>query len=325
MTGMSYTMSLLSPIQSLQNPLVKRCLKLRASRHRVSEGKTLIDGQREVRRAFAAGVSVEHVFFAQQAVACDDLPRRERPFAAGDGEHGREGSTQALADLLRDLESAGAVLHPCGGRVFEKVCYGQRTELVAVAKSPRVQLADLALAWSSPGPAFPAGPAPLIAVLDGVEKPGNIGAVLRSADGAGMDAVVLVDGGTDLYNPNAIRASLGTIFAKPVVAASFAEFAQWLSEHPLNLLLARVDGAVPYTDADFRPPTAIVLGSETRGLNRRWSDLSLGRADLVSSGPKWPLGVQSVSVPMHGIADSLNLSVTAAILFYEAIRQRGPR
>jgi TrmH family RNA methyltransferase len=146
-------------------------------------------------------------------------------------------------------------------------------------------------------------------VVEGVEKPGNLGAILRSADGAGLDAVVAADPRTDLYNPNAIRASLGTIFSLPLATASSAETLAWLRAHGIRTVVARVDATLLHTEADLRGPLAIVLGSEALGLTEAWS------------GP----GVVAVRVPMLGVADSLNVAAAAAVLFYEARRQRGPR
>ena len=151
--------------------------------------------------------------------------------------------------------------------------------------------------------------APLVAVLEGVEKPGNVGAVLRSADAAGVSALIAADPRTDLYNPNAIRASLGTIFTMPVCEAAGGETIEWLRANGFRIFAARVDGAIPYTEADYRGRSAIVLGSEAAGLSPLW------RGD----------DVQAVRLPMLGAADSLNVSVTAAVLFYEALRQREER
>ena len=139
-----------------------------------------------------------------------------------------------------------------------------------------------------------------------MEKPGNLGAVLRSADAAGVSAVIVADGRTDLYNPNAIRASLGTIFTLPVCEAASGEVLAWLRQRKYNIFAARVDGSVAYTAVDYRGPTAIVLGSEAAGLSSIWTGDD----------------IQAVRLPMLGVADSLNVSVTAAVLFYEALRQR---
>ena len=140
---------------------------------------------------------------------------------------------------------------------------------------------------------------PLVAVLEGVEKPGNLGAMLRSADGAGVSALVVADPRTDLFNPNVIRASLGTVFSLPVAAAAPGDVLAWLRGHGLQILAARVEGAVSYTEVDYRRPTAIVLGSEAQGLTSHWSGDD----------------VRAIRLPMLGVADSLNVSAVAAVLF----------
>ncbi len=144
-------------------------------------------------------------------------------------------------------------------------------------------------------------------VLEGVEKPGNLGAVLRSADGAGADAVVAADPRTDLFNPNAVRASLGTIFAVPLAAGASPEVRDTLLAAGIRLVIARVDAAAPYTDVDLTGGIAIVLGSEAEGLGAAWDHPA----------------VTAVRLPMLGVADSLNVSTAAAVLLYEARRQRG--
>jgi TrmH family RNA methyltransferase len=179
---------------------------------------------------------------------------------------------------------------------MSRIAYGERCEgVVAVAEARPAELNNLVLSET-----------PLVAVLEGVEKPGNIGAVLRSADAAGVSALVLADCGTDLYNPNTIRASLGTLFTVPVAVATADETLAWLRERKLAIFTAWVEGSRAYTAADFRRPAAIVLGAEAEGLTQRWN------------APD----VTPVRLPMLGEADSLNVSVTAAVLFYEALRQR---
>ena len=143
-------------------------------------------------------------------------------------------------------------------------------------------------------------------VLEGVEKPGNLGAVLRSADGAGANALIVADPRTDLFNLNVIRASAGTVFGVPLAVAPADAVITWLRERGIRIVATRV-GAAAYTDADLRGPLAIALGSETEGLSEQWAGA----------------GIEAVSLPMLGIADSLNVSVTAAVLLYEARRQRG--
>jgi TrmH family RNA methyltransferase len=156
-------------------------------------------------------------------------------------------------------------------------------------------LADLSLAGQG-----------LVVVLEAVEKPGNVGAVLRTADAVGASAVVVADPGTDLYNPNTIRASLGAVFTVPACTAGSAETLAWLRGQRLRILAARVDGSVRYTDVSYVEPCALVLGSEVRGLSEVWRDAE----------------VTAIRLPMLGTVDSLNVSITAAVVLYEALRQR---
>ncbi|MDZ7617438.1 MAG: RNA methyltransferase [Patescibacteria group bacterium] len=260
-------------ITSMQNPRVKSAARLRDGRRRRAAGRILIDGVREIDRAVTAGVTIREVFF------CPALSGTE------------------AAMLIARLEATEAEMLEVTEGVFEKLAFGERADgVLAVAEAPTGELATLRL------PAVP-----LVAVLEGIEKPGNVGAVLRSADGAGLDAVVVADPRSDLFNPNAIRASLGTVFSLPVRAATGPETLAWLRQQRLNVFAARVDGSVPYTEVDFRRPTALVLGSEAEGLTGLWNAED----------------VTAVRLPMLGLADSLNISVAAAVLFYEARRQRG--
>lgn len=263
----------MTTITSLQNPRIKNTIKLRDRRHREKQGRILIDGLRELERAIDAGVSLVEAFV--------HLPACENPDAQR---------------ILAKLAQRGTEVVEVNTPVFEKLAFGQRVEgILGVAQTPLAALDEVKL---------PANP--LVAVLEGVEKPGNVGAVSRTADGAGLSALVVAGPRTDLYNPNAIRASLGTLFALPVAAASAEDTLAWLRRQNLTILAARVNGAVPYTEVDYRRPTAIVLGSEAEGLTDAWS------------GPE----IQAIRLPMLGVADSLNVSATAAVLFYEALRQR---
>jgi TrmH family RNA methyltransferase len=260
-------------ITSLQNQRVKEAAKLRQRRERRSQRRILIDGAREIGRAIEAGVELVEVFH------CESLCRTS--------------DCRSLVERLSMLPVRQSNVTPA---VFEKLAFGDRAEgIVAVAKTPERMLNDLTLSAD-----------PLVAVLEGVEKPGNIGAVLRSADAAGVSALIVADGGTDLYNPNAIRASLGTIFSIPVCAAPAAAVRDWLVDHEIGIFAARVDAEMPYTAVDFSRPAAIVLGSEADGLSVTWRGS----------------GVTAICLPMRGRVDSLNVSAAAAVLFYEALRQR---
>jgi TrmH family RNA methyltransferase len=266
-------------ITSLKNPRVRDAVRLRDRRHREQQGRILIDGARELRRALGAGVRVLQIF------ACEPLCRSE------DARH-----------LLETLPVSGCEIFHVSESVFERLAFGQRAEgVVGVAEVPRPTLELLMPTGAA------AAMAPLVAVLEGVEKPGNVGAVLRSADAAGVSAVIVADPRTDLYNPNAIRASLGIIFTLPVCESPGGEVLAWLRQRSFSILAARVDGAVPYTEVDYRGPTAVVLGSEAAGLSAVWAGND----------------ITAIALPMLGAADSLNVSVTAAVLFYEALRQRG--
>lgn len=260
-------------ITSVQNPRVKEAVKLRDRRGRDDQGRIIIDGIREMTRALDAGVKMEEVFFQAADYGNDEV-----------------------WEIVRRAEEAGAEGLAVSAPVFEKIAFGERTaSVVGVAKTPRPELDQLKLPDS-----------PLIAVLEGIEKPGNVGAVLRSADGAGVSAVIIADGGTDLYNPNTIRASMGTLFSLPVCAATSNAVRSWLQENQVSVFAARVDATTSYTEANFKGAVAIVLGSETDGVSRAWSGND----------------ITGIKLPMNGVADSLNVSATAAVLFYEALRQR---
>jgi TrmH family RNA methyltransferase len=263
-------------LASPSNPRIKAAAALRERRERDATGLTLVDGARELRRAVESGVEVVSAFVYEPLLAGEDAR------AAIDG-----------------LRARGIALTTTTEPAFAKLAFGDRAEgLVAVVRAPSLALDDLRL---------PAEP--LIVVIEGVEKPGNIGAVLRSADGAAVDAVIAASPRTDLANPNVIRASAGTIFAVPMAAAPTEDVQTWLREHDIRVLAARVGGGPAYTHADLTGPVAIVLGSEAEGLTDAWL-----AADI-----------EAIHLPMLGIADSLNVSVSAAVLAYEARRQRGGR
>lgn len=263
-----------SSITSAQNRRFRAALGLKEARDRRQQGRILIDGAREISRALDARVAPIEAWVDSERMAGYEM--------------------QALEVRL---EAAGCPVIEADARLLERLSYGERsTGLVLVAATPRRALDDLAL-----------GAAALVGVVDAVEKPGNLGAILRSADGAGISALLVTDPVTDLFNPNVIRASLGTVFTVPLGLASAGEAMTWLRARDLRLVTARVDAALDYTDADFTGPVAIVLGSEAEGLGDAWAGSD----------------VTAVRVPMLGVADSLNVSATAAILFFEARRQRG--
>lgn len=263
-----------SRITSRQNQQVKDAVRLRESRERRRHQQFIVDGAREILRAIASGIRPLQTFICEEL--CQSAECREAKDAA---------------------ETRAAEVFQVSPDVYAKLAFGDRNDgILVIAEAPRHALAELQL---------PANP--LVAVLEGIEKPGNVGAILRSADAAGVDAVVIANGRTDLYNPNTIRASLGTVFRKNICEASTADAIEWLRAQSLAIFAARPDATTLYTDANLSTGVAIVLGSESAGLTSAWS----------------AAGVTAVRLPMHGLADSLNVSTTAAVLFYEALRQRG--
>ena len=263
-------------IASAANPRIRAAARLRDRGARDEAGLTIVDGGREVRRAVEARVTVEEAFVCEALVRTDDA--------------------QAA---VRALDAAGTRIWTTSKAAFAKVAFGERAEgVVAIVRIPSTDIASLRLPED-----------PLVVVLEAVEKPGNLGAVLRSADGAGADALILADPRTDPFNPNAIRASAGTVFTVPIATASSKEVRDWLRGQGIRMVAARVDAQTDPWDADLRGPLAIALGSEANGLGATWSTKD----------------TTAVRLPMHGVADSLNVSVAAAVLLYEARRQRGQR
>jgi TrmH family RNA methyltransferase len=263
-------------ITSRQNQRVKDAVRLRNGRERQRLGRFVIDGAREISRAIAAGVRCTEAFVSVNVM-----------------------NSTEVQEALHRIQSARVETFEVTTEVFEKLAFGDRNDgIVVVAETPKTGLRDLRL-----------GPKPLVAVLERLEKPGNVGAVLRSADAAGIDAVIVADGRTDLYNPNTIRASLGTVFRENVCEATSGATIEWLQEQGLAIVAARPDAEKSYTDVDVTKGVAIVLGSEAEGLSDLWTSAT----------------VMPVRLPMLGMADSLNVSTTAAVLFYEALRQRSAK
>jgi len=260
-------------ITSRQNQRVKDAARLRLARERHETGRFLFNGAREIVRGLEAGI------VPLEAYVCEGLAR--------------SAECQQAINLIKVSKAEVFFVTP---EVFAKLAFGERDDgLVVVAETPRRTIADIRLSAK-----------PTIAVLEGLEKPGNVGAILRSADAAGVDAVLAADGSTDLYNPNTIRASLGTVFRPNICECTTEVAIQWLRNKKLPIIAARPDAERLYTEIDFSEGAAIVLGSEAAGLSNAWRAVD----------------ITPVRLPMHGIADSLNVSTTAAVLFYEALRQR---
>jgi TrmH family RNA methyltransferase len=261
-------------ITSPANPRIKGLARLRRRRHREERGETLVEGYEELSLALSAGVRPITVYH------CAEL---DRP-----GE---------LAALSARPEFTGAELVEVSRPVFDKIAYRESPDgWLAVLPSVHTELAELEL-----------GPNPLLLVCDGVEKPGNLGAMLRTADAAGVAAVIATDPGTDWANPNVVRASKGAVYALPVVSAGTDEVLAWLAERDIPVLAATPEASAVYTELDLSGPLAVAVGEEKHGLSDAWLAAARWRA----------------LIPMGGLVDSLNVSTSAAILLYEAVRQRG--
>ncbi|MBQ4204889.1 MAG: hypothetical protein IIU43_13760 [Thermoguttaceae bacterium] len=212
-----------------------------------------------------------------------------------------------------EADGRGVPTIPLSSNAFEKLSFGDRDEgVIAVVKSKLRTLDELDSLLAEKRKTE--GEEPLLGIVEGVEKPGNIGAMLRSGDGAGLDAFIIAGDNFDVFNPNAIRGSLGAIFHMPIVVAPADETLAWLRERKIQRATALCDEAIPYVQIDYRLPTAIILGSEAQGLSEAWACETVEDA-------KYSL-LQRIRLPMLGIADSLNVSNAAAILFYEARRVR---
>ncbi len=258
-------------ITSQHNPKIKHLLQLQQkSSLRRSEGLFVVEGRRELMHCMTAGYEVDTVFILESEVT------QEMP-ALGDAVH----------------------VYTVSSQVYEKIAYRGTTEgIIAIVKTRHLSLNELS--------SKSATQSPLYVVLESVEKPGNLGAILRSADAAGVTAVIVCDPLTDLYNPNLIRSSIGAVFTVPVVACTSEACISFLKENGVQILTAQLQDSHLYYDQDMTQPTAIVMGTEATGLTSQWREA----ADA------------HIRIPMLGRLDSLNVSVSAAILMYEAIRQR---
>lgn len=280
-------------ITSAQNPKIRLLMELQEkSKTRRKEGLFIVEGQREIEHCIASGYKVHTVF------TCPEIL----------GENRCEEIYRSLTDSINRADSspAGTEGQKDGCRIFEitralyeKVAYRGSTEgIIAEMFCHEHSLNSLKLKAN-----------PLIVVLEAVEKPGNLGAVLRSADASGADAVIICDPLTDLYNPNLIRSSIGGIFTVQTAAASSEETITWLRENGIRIYTAQLQDSEWYYDTDMTGGTAIVMGTEATGLTQAWRQA----ADA------------HIKIPMLGRLDSLNVSVSAAILLFEAVRQRTSR
>lgn len=260
-------------ITSLQNPKVKLAVKLKDRRDRDKTALFLIEGYRELTRAIRGNERLEALFF------CPSL-------FLGENENA----------LIEGLEKEGVELFEASEAVFRHLSYRDRPDgLLAIATMQRKSLSSLPLSKN-----------PFFVVAEAIEKPGNLGTILRSADGAGADGVIVADKCTDIFNPNVVRSSVGTLFTVPVVEAPALETLHWLINNGIQIVAATPEATLSYTQADFKGPVAIVVGTEQYGLSPLWRE----KATI------------KVKIPMCGVADSLNVSVATALLLYEVYRQR---
>jgi RNA methyltransferase, TrmH family len=259
-------------ITSPANPRIKQLVALRRRRERDRAAVTLVEGLAEVRLALDAGVRPLALYYCPELSGPDEQ------------------------DLTGSAASRGGELIRVTRPVFEKISYREGPDgWLAVVPAIEASLSHLNV---------PADP--LVLICAGLEKPGNLGAILRTADAAGVAAVIAADPVTDWGNPNVVRASKGTVFSVPVASGSSAAVLDWIAGHRLQVVAAAPDARQLITEADLTGPTAIAVGAEQTGLTAEWLD----RADL------------RVRIPMFGRADSLNVSTSAAIITYEAVRQR---
>lgn len=254
-------------ITSFGNPKIKEVVRLKKASQRRGQNLILIEGRREITLAMENGIKIEELFY------CEELLK---------------------GDKLKNIEQKKII--SVTEEVFKKISYREHPDgLLALAQPEYKKLEGLKLSAN-----------PLIIILEAVEKPGNLGAILRTADAAGADAVIINDLKTDIYNPNVIRASQGTVFTSKVVISKIDETIKWLKKNKIKSLATTPDTKKNYSEADYKKGTAIIMGAEDKGLSEEWLDA----AD------------EKIKIKMAGKIDSLNVSVATAVIIFEALRQR---
>lgn len=262
-------------ISSVQNERIKQAVKLRDRSTRNDTDRFLIEGYRELFRSVDAGWKIESLFYCPE-------------FFLGVNEN----------DLIAKIASSGAHLLHCSETVFKKISYRDRPDgLLAIAPQRHVSLDDLNKQLKNN---------PFLIIAEAIEKPGNLGTILRCSDAVGLDALILSDPCTDIYNPNVVRASVGTLFTVPVVESKGEEVIKWVQKLQIPILAATPHAAKEFTDVDLTGPLAIAVGTEQLGLSQQMLEQS----------------TLHVRIPMCGIADSLNVAMATTVLLYEALRQR---
>lgn len=264
-------------VTSVQNPRVKEVVRLRDRRDRDTTNTFVIEGYRELLRATDAKYRVDTLFICPSLFLGENEPA-----------------------LIARIADAGAVVLECNETVFRKISYRDRPDgLVAIAPQHHMTFGDMEKVLSGKK-------SPLFVVAEAIEKPGNLGTILRSSDAVGVDGLIVCDRCTDVYNPNVVRASVGTLFTVPVLEAGGAETLEWLRRNNVKILAATPSAKEEFTQVDMTGPLAIAVGTEQLGL----SDLWMQQADI------------QVRIPMLGVADSLNVAMATTLLLYEAQRQR---
>ena len=264
-------------ITSQQNSKIKDAIKLRDKRDRDQTHTFLIEGYRELERAAKSGVPLVTLFYSPQ--------------------HFLGSNENALIDEIR---SHGVEVLEVSRAVFEKLSYRDRPDgLLAVGTQTHLSLIDLDYKVKKDQP-------PFFLVAEAIEKPGNLGSILRSSDAAGLDALLVCDRCTDIHNPNVVRASVGTLFTVPVIEVKTVEAIEWLKNHKVKIVATTPAAKQEFTKTDLTGPVAIAMGTEQLGLSKKW----LEAADI------------QVKIPMHGVADSLNVAAATTLLLYEVLRQR---
>lgn len=262
-------------LSSLQNPKIKETLALRDRKERDQSGLFLIEGYRELLRAVNSGRKIKRLFYCKS-------------FFLGENENA----------LIEQIAKQDAELYPCAEKVFSKLSYRDRPDgLLAVAPQKHVSLLELKASLKKN---------PFLIVAEAIEKPGNLGTILRSADASGVDGVIVADRCTDIHNPNVVRSSVGTLFTIPVVEAKGEEVLTFLKSNGIAIVAATPHATEEFTKVDFTIPLAIVVGTEQVGLSKKWMEA----ADI------------QVRIPMLGVADSLNVATATTLLLYEVLRQR---
>jgi TrmH family RNA methyltransferase len=261
-------------ITSLQNETIKEAVRLRNRKERDETGLFIIEGYRELKRAVDAGVQLEALFYCP-SMFLDSGARRL-------------------------LEQVGDLCIECLELVFQKISYRDSPDgIIGVARQMNRSLSDL-------DTIFATKTNPFFVVAESIEKPGNLGTILRSCDAAGVDAVLVCDPTTDIYNPNVVRSSMGTLFTIPVIQATSAEVLELLKEKGISIAATTPRAKAVYTETDLTGPVAIVVGAEQNGLSDAW----MKEADI------------QMLIPMHGVADSLNVASATTLVLYEVVRQR---